>query len=112
LLQYARRKTSRGPQDLLSFNRKIIQLFSQPVAAKRISRRAAGTIILSTPRKHKDVVKCGLLSELCESFAIFAVKSFNRKGRKKIRKERKEKGQLDSCPSACRCLANRVHTAD
>ena len=33
--------TSRGPQDLPFFNRKIVQLFSQPVAAKRISRRAA-----------------------------------------------------------------------
>jgi protease I len=33
--------TSRGPQDLPFFNRKIVQLFSQPVAAKRMRRRAA-----------------------------------------------------------------------
>jgi protease I len=33
--------TSRGPQDLPFFNKKIVQLFSQPVAAKRMPRRAA-----------------------------------------------------------------------
>lgn len=33
--------TSRGPQDLPFFNKKIVQLFSQPAAAKRIARRAA-----------------------------------------------------------------------
>ena len=33
--------TSRGPQDLPFFNKKIIQLFSQPVAAQRMPRRAA-----------------------------------------------------------------------
>ena len=33
--------TSRGPQDLLSFNKRIVQLFSQPGAAKRMPRRAA-----------------------------------------------------------------------
>jgi protease I len=32
--------TSRGPQDLVFFNKKIVQLFSQP-AARRIPRRAA-----------------------------------------------------------------------
>jgi protease I len=33
--------TSRGPQDLPIFNKKIVQLFSQPASEKRMPRRAA-----------------------------------------------------------------------